>query len=96
MDDPVRGPTSWYLWPYEIGWQDAIYVTVTHQYALLPGPGRLLARRAPNPQTGYDNVPDQLNYQNGVYTRSLTATVRLSNEGQKSARRYVHPLPWIP
>lgn len=30
----------------EIGWQDQILVTVTHHFALLPGPGRLLARRA--------------------------------------------------
>lgn len=28
----------------EIGWQDQIVVTVRHDFALLPGPGRLLAR----------------------------------------------------
>jgi hypothetical protein len=30
--------------PNEIGWQDQILVTVRHDFALLPGPGRLLAR----------------------------------------------------
>ncbi|MEY4176538.1 MAG: hypothetical protein RLY70_112 [Planctomycetota bacterium] len=29
----------------EVGWQDQFVVTVTHNFALLPGPGRLLARR---------------------------------------------------
>lgn len=29
----------------ELGWHDQLVVTVTHNFALLPGPGRLLARR---------------------------------------------------
>jgi hypothetical protein len=29
----------------ELGWHDQLIVTVTHNFALLPGPGRLLARR---------------------------------------------------
>jgi hypothetical protein len=33
----------------EIGWQDQIHVTVRHNFALLPGPGRLLARRTDVP-----------------------------------------------
>ena len=30
--------------PNELGWQDTVTVTVNHDLALLPGPGRLLAR----------------------------------------------------
>ncbi len=34
-----------YRWkPYEIGWRDPITVTVRHNLALLPGPGRFLAK----------------------------------------------------
>ena len=36
----------------EIGWNDQIVVTVVHNFALLPGPGRLLARSAPFPSVG--------------------------------------------
>ncbi|MFO7904544.1 MAG: TadE/TadG family type IV pilus assembly protein [Planctomycetota bacterium] len=71
-----------YLRPNEIGWQDQIYVKVTHQYALLPGPGRLLATRADSP-TRRDEVPGQIRRDRGVYSRALTATVRMGNEGQK-------------
>lgn len=33
----------------EIGYHDQLIVTVTHNFALLPGPGRLLARRVSSP-----------------------------------------------
>jgi hypothetical protein len=85
-----------YLWPNEIGWQDQVYVTVTHNYALLPGPGRLLARRADSP-TEYDNVAEQIQQSNGVFYRTLVATARMGNEGQKPSSQistYVQPLPW--
>ncbi len=93
-----------YLWPNEIGWQDQIFVTVFHQYALLPGPGRLLARRADS-ATDYDEVPDQIQVANGVYSRTLIATTRMGNEGQKptptdetfgptNPSTYIQPLPW--
>ena len=85
-----------YLRPNEIGWQDQVYIRVSHDYALLPGPGRLLARRAESPATGYDPVPDEIEYRNGVYVRTLAATARLGNEGQKPSRPYVQSLPWLP
>lgn len=100
LEHPSRYPR-----PNEIGWQDQIYVKVIHRYALLPGPGRLLATRADTP-TRPDRVPDEIRRDDGgVYTRALAATVRMSNEGQKptptvpSANRvgsgtYVQPLPW--
>lgn len=37
--------------PGEIGWNDQILVTVTHRFALLPGPGRLLARQIQSPSS---------------------------------------------
>ncbi|MFM8250500.1 MAG: TadE/TadG family type IV pilus assembly protein [Planctomycetota bacterium] len=37
--------------PGEIGWNDQILVTVTHRFALLPGPGRLLARQSQAPSS---------------------------------------------
>lgn len=101
--DPPLYPEL-YLRYNEIGWQDQIYVTVYHDYALLPGPGRLLARRADS-ATVTDTVASQIRSGFGVYTRSLSATVRMGNEGQKPSptiptsvpqvrRTYVQPLPW--
>ena len=95
---------SRYLWPNEMGWQDQVFVTVTHNYALLPGPGRLLAQRADSP-TEYDDVAEQIQQNNGVYSRTLVATARMGNEGQKPTATistyspsrpttYVQPLPW--
>jgi hypothetical protein len=92
LEHPTR-----YLRPNEIGWQDQVYVTVWHNYALLPGPGRLLARRASSP-THDDDVADQIQQASGVFFRTLGATARMGNEGQitsSQAERYVQPLPWI-
>ena len=38
--------------PNELGWQDTITVTVNYDLALLPGPGRLLARYVVGPSGG--------------------------------------------
>ncbi|GIS60782.1 MAG: hypothetical protein CM1200mP2_30070 [Planctomycetaceae bacterium] len=40
--NPLNHPTHTYV-PNEIGWRDPITVTVRHNLALLPGPGRFLA-----------------------------------------------------
>lgn len=70
----------------EYGWQDQISVTVEHQFALLPGPGRLLAARAPDPRDPLqrDEVADKVDHNGNTYVYPLTGTVRLKNEGQKS------------
>ncbi len=85
----------------EIGWQDQIVVTVRHDFALLPGPGRLLARRAdarPGSSAeqsfgqGYyeqDSVARRIEKRRNVYVYPLTATVRLSNEGEKPLLSFV-------
>jgi hypothetical protein len=118
--------------PNEIGWQDQIYVTVRHNFALLPGPGRLLARRTDVPSgsppvaddgtqassnsqnvqyqiaagqggqtlppagTGRDRTADRIRRQGTTYVYTLSSTVRLSNEGEKSVLPYVQSLNGAP
>lgn len=76
--------------PNEIGWQDQLLVTVRHDFALLPGPARFLAKRAVAPGNVTDPVADRIVQRRNVYVYPLQATVRLSNEGEKSAAPYVH------
>jgi hypothetical protein len=76
--------------PNEIGWRDQIRVTVIHRFALLPGPGRLLARRA-NESVPSDTISPQIQRAQGVYWIPLSATATMVGEGEKSLRPYVHP-----
>jgi hypothetical protein len=78
--------------PYEIGWRDQVRLTVTHQFALLPGPGRLLARRA-NESVYSDRISPQILQQNSVYYLPLSATATVVPEGEKSVRPYVQQIP---
>lgn len=94
---PCQYPHDEYA-PNEYGWLDQITVKLSHEFALLPGPGRILARRAdapigsdPQQSPGSDSVARLLNQHNGVYRYTLTATARLGNEGKKSVLRYVQP-----
>jgi len=82
--------------PNEVGWQDPITVYVVHQFALLPGPGRLLAAQL----VRADGVPDRVSprirsttgiYRETLYTTQLTASATIVNEGIKSIRPYVQP-----
>ncbi len=88
LDDPNE------FRPNEVGWQDPIKVTVIHQFALLPGPGRLLFRPASGAtsQVG-DPVSQNIRRQGKVYTRELRASVIIGNEGEKSGLPYKHNLP---
>jgi len=74
----------------ELGWQDTITVTVRHQLALLPGPGRLLWRwRNVNPPDGTpDRGAQQIQQQGRVYTYPLVASATLGNEGLESVIPY--------
>jgi hypothetical protein len=91
-------PLIWHdLRPYpeefetnEIGWQDQVLVTVQHDFALLPGPARLLAKRVVAPGKSMDEVADRIRQVGNVFVYSLSATVRLSNEGEKPVLSYVH------
>jgi len=80
----------------EIGWQDQVAVSVTHHFALLPGPARFLARSATaRPGTsaeaarGTDEVAQSVNRRGQVWVRSLNASTRMSNEGEKPLLPYI-------
>ena len=80
----------------EIGWQDQLVVTVNHNFALLPGPGRFLAKSTPrrdaNSTSSRDAVAERVRRENGIFVYPMTATVRFNNEGQKSVLPYVQSL----
>jgi len=68
----------------QLGWRDPITVEVTHYMALLPGPGRLLAR-----STGSrDEVSQGVDRRGNVYVWPISATATLGNEGQIPVRSY--------
>jgi hypothetical protein len=69
----------------EIDWQDEIEVTVRHNFALLPGPGRFLAQHL----AGSDPVADAISNQGGVYTYPLSASATIGNEGERPLLSYV-------
>jgi hypothetical protein len=72
----------------EVGWQDPIQVTVTHDLCLRPGPGRLLAKRV---RHGPDPVAESIDDRQRYYVRSLTASAVLGNEGEKPRLSYIQP-----
>lgn len=76
----------------ELGWQDQITVTVHHNMALLPGPGRLLARPSPRPEGGTDRTAQRIGRVGNVYTLPLSASITLGNEGRKSMIPYQHAM----
>ena len=51
------------LFRNEFGWQDPITVTVKYHLALLPGPGRLLARYVAGPGGAADRVAQAISNQ---------------------------------
>lgn len=80
--------------PHEVGWQDPITVQVTHEFALLPGPGRFLAKQLVRADGQPDRVADliqqtQTNARERVYTVSIWASATATAEGFKSVVPYV-------
>ncbi|NLY00298.1 MAG: hypothetical protein GXY83_29730 [Rhodopirellula sp.] len=87
--EPIR-PTDAYefaMWQ-ELGWQDPITVRVTHHMALLPGPGRFLARQVERPDGRPDEVAARIRRNGNLSTYELTASATLGNEGEKSVKPY--------
>lgn len=94
--NPRNHPNPAVPWhPEEVGWQDPVTVHVTHRFALLPGPGRMLARHLV-PSSG---IPDEVagrierrqqEYSQPVYSVNLSASATVTNEGMKSVRPYQH------
>lgn len=78
---------------HEVGWQDPIRVTVTHEFALIPGPGRLLARHLVRSDNQPDPVASRIDRGTSptgepLYTTPITASATLTNEGFKSLVPY--------
>ena len=85
----------------EIGWQDPITVYVVHQFALLPGPGRLLAAQL----VRADGLPDRvsprikatsLDASRTLYTTQIQAAATLTCEGWKSVKPLLQPSYALP
>jgi len=87
---PPEDP-HWYEYN-EIGWQDPITVTVHHNLALLPGPGRLLAKPAVGPDGAPDEVSQHVELKNRVYTYPLSASATMGNEGEVPVVHYGYPI----
>ena len=94
-DDEWQGP---YFLPYdegqfylnELGFQDLVTVTVKHKLALLPGPGRLLKRRAVGPDDSTDEISETVDHTDYVYFYPLEASATMGIEGQIPVIPYVH------
>lgn len=88
--------------PHEVGWQDPLQLTVTHDFALLPGPGRFLAKYIVRADGQADNVSQRISVNgslsNGVpwleptYTTRISASATLTNEGFKPLLAYEQEL----
>ncbi|MGH7127371.1 MAG: hypothetical protein ACREIV_02295 [Planctomycetaceae bacterium] len=80
--------------PHEVGWQDPITVTVTHEFALLPGPGRFLSKFLVRADGRPDRVSGRINQREDergerLYTTPIVASATMTNEGFKPAITYV-------
>lgn len=92
--NPRNHPNPDVPWePGEVGWQDAVTVHLVHRFALLPGPGRFLAKHiVPSsgiPDRVYQQIQtDRVNYREPVYSVNIHASATLPNEGFKSVQPY--------
>ena len=84
--------------PHEVGWQDPLQLTVTHDFALLPGPGRFLAKYIVRADGRADNVSPRISVTGSLsnnvpwteptYTTRISASATLTNEGFKPLLAY--------
>lgn len=78
--------------PNEIGWQDLITVTVSHDLALLPGPGAVLARALRGMDMRGTPLPIARDDEHGLYYFTIRAQASLGNEGRRSVLPYEHAI----
>lgn len=78
--------------PNELGFQDTVTITLTHHMALLPGPGRFLARPVRRPDGLPDRVAEQIENRGGIATYPLSASISLGIEGEKSVLPYTYSI----
>ena len=80
---------------HEIGWQDPLQLTVTHEFALLPGPGRFLAKYIVRADGGEDRTSTRITTQQGgqfltpTYTVTMSASATMTSEGFKPLLTYL-------
>ena len=80
--------------PHEVGWQDPLTVTVTHNLCMLPGPGRYLAKYLVRADGQPDRISSRVREiedgpQGDFFVTPIWASVTLTNEGLKSVLPYV-------
>jgi hypothetical protein len=75
--------------PSEVGWQDPVTIEVRHQFRLLPGAGRFLARLLRRYDGRIDDVAPMIQQQGSIYTTELRGSATLTVEGLKSIRPHV-------
>jgi hypothetical protein len=76
--------------PNELGRQDLIVVKVNHNLAILPGPGRLLARSTAAKTGKPDEVAARIHKNGTSYYYPISASAALNVEGEKSVIPYVY------
>jgi hypothetical protein len=79
--------------PHEVGWEDPVTVRVTHEFALLPGPGRVLAKYLVRNNDEPDRVAERIETRSTstrerLYTTKIVAAATLTNEGFKTVIPY--------
>jgi hypothetical protein len=86
--NPINHPLVAYN-PSQVGWQDPVTIEVRHQFRLLPGAGRFLARLLTRYDGRTDDVAPTILQQGSGYTTELRGSATLTVEGLKSVRPYV-------
>ncbi|MDA1016949.1 MAG: hypothetical protein O3A00_21135 [Planctomycetota bacterium] len=74
---------------HEIGWDDPVTVTVSHDFAMIPGPGRFLAKYLVRADGQPDTVSDRIDRNGSLYTTTIWASATMTNDGFKSVVPYV-------
>jgi len=78
-------------YPNEVGWEDPVTITVTHDFALLPGAGGFLVARLLNRADGReDRVSPRITTRDGFYSTQLRASATMTIEGIQSVKPYLH------
>lgn len=79
---------------HEIGWQDPLTLTVTHDFALLPGPGRFLAKYLVRSDGQDDRTAARIDTQldrpfvRPTYTVRMSASATMTSEGFKPLLKF--------
>jgi hypothetical protein len=102
--DPYMDIEFYDFGPNEIGFQDQVLVTVVHDFALLPGPFRFLRRQfdwllgengkyvyheGAEASYGVSTLSAADRGKMRAFVHAVKATVRLTNEGEKSVVPYL-------